>query len=83
VQVEVHPLVHLHTTAIVNLSDPSGILQPQVLWDVLNDWQIIAGLQWHWGGQGSEYGGYDLTVDGTTVNVSPADRAYLWLTCYF
>jgi len=83
VQVELHPLVQLDTTAIVNLSDPSGILQPQVLWDVLNDWQIIAGVQWHWGGQGSEYGGYDLTVDGTTVHVSPANRAYLWLTYYF
>jgi hypothetical protein len=83
VQIEMHPLVQLHTTAIVNLSDPSGVLQPQLLWDVASDWQIIGGVQWHWGGQGSEYGGYDITVDDTTVNVSPADRAYLWLTYYF
>lgn len=83
VQIELHPLVQLHTTAIVNLSDPSGVLQPQVLWDVVSDWQIIIGAQWNWGGHGSEYGGYNITVDGTTVTVSPANRAYLWLTCYF
>ncbi len=83
VQVELHPLVQLHTTAIVNLSDPSGVVQPQVLWDVISDLQIIVGAQWHWGGHGSEYGGYDVTSDGTTVKVSPTDRAYMWLTYYF
>ena len=83
VQIELHPLVQLHTTAIVNLSDPSGVLQPQVLWDVVSDWQIIVGAQWYWGGDGSEYGGFDVTAADSTIKITPADRIYFWLTYYF
>ena len=83
VQIELHPLLHLHTTAIVNLSDPSGILQPQVLWDIISDWQVILGAQWNWGGDGSEFGGYDVTTADATFKAVPADRIYLWLTYYF
>ena len=83
VQIELHPLLHLHTTAIVNLSDPSGVLQPQVLWDVISDWQVIVGAQWNWGDDGSEFGGYDVTKAGSTFKVAPADRIYFWLTYYF
>lgn len=82
-QVELHPLVQLHTTAIANLSDPSGLLQPQVLWDVADSVQAIIGGQWYWGGGDSEYGGYDVTAGGTTVTLAPADRIYLWLTYYY
>jgi len=83
VQIELHPLLQLHTTAIVNLSDPSGVLQPQAVWDVTENFQAIFGAQWHWGGGGSEYGGYEVTAAGTTVCVAPADRIYFWLTYYF
>ena len=83
VQIELHPLIQLHTTAIVNLSDPSGVLQPQVLWDVVSDWQIIVGAQWNWGADGSEFGGYDVTAAGSTINIAPADRIYFWFTYYF
>ena len=55
VQIELHPLLQLYTTAIVNLCDPSGVLQPQLVWDVTEDFQAIFGAQWHWGGSGSEY----------------------------
>ena len=82
-QVELHPLVQLHTTAITNLSDPSGVVQPQVLWDVADNVQAIAGVQWHWGGGDSEYGGYDVSAAGTTVSLAPADRVFVWLTYYY
>jgi len=83
VQIELHPLVQLHTTAIVNLSDPSGVLQPQVLWDVVSDWQIIVGAQWNWGGHGSEFGGYDVTAEDSTIKMAATNRIYLWLSYYF
>lgn len=83
VQIELHPLVHLYTTAIVNLSDPSGVLQPQVMWDVVSDWQIIIGGQWNGGDTGTEFGGYPVTAAGSTIHVAPADRVFLWLTYYY
>jgi hypothetical protein len=83
IQVELHPLCQLYTTAIVNLSDPSGLLQPQVLWDVRSDFQIIVGGQWHWGAADSEFGGFDVTAQGVAFNAAPADQLYLWATYYF
>jgi len=82
-QVELHPLVQLQPTVIVNLSDPSGLLQPQVTWDVTENVQAILGAQWHWGGSGSEFGGYKVAVDGVEITAAPADRVYLWLTYYY
>ena len=83
IQVELHPLVQWHTTAIINLSDPSGLLQPQVLWDVASDVQLIIGAQWHWGASGTEFGGFDVNADGVMFNAAPNNQAYLWLTYYF
>ena len=82
-QVELHPLVQLYTTAIINLADPSGLLQPQVLWDVASDIQLILGAQWHWGAGGTEFGGFDVNADGVNFNTAPNDQMYLWLTYYF
>jgi hypothetical protein len=82
-QVELHPLVQLHTTAIANLSDPSGVVQPQVMWDVAGDLQAIIGVQWNWGDDGSEYGGFQAGPTDDSFTVAPADRLYVWLTYYF
>jgi hypothetical protein len=82
-QVELHPLAQLHTTALVNLSDPSGLVQPQLRWDVAPDWQLILGAQWHWGGDESEFGGFDAATADALARVAPADQAYLWLTYYY
>jgi hypothetical protein len=83
IQVELHPLVQFYTTAILNLSDPSGLLQPQVLWDVATDLQLIVGGQWHWGKEDSEFGGFDFDLDGTAISIAPNDKTYVWLTYYF
>ena len=83
IQVALHPLVQVYTTAIFNLSDPSGLLQPQLLWDVATDLQLIVGGQWHWGKDGTEFGGYDVDLDGIDISIAPNDQAYVWLTYYF
>ena len=82
-QVELHPLLQFHATAIVNVKDPSGLLQPQLLWDVSGNLQMIFGAQGHWGGHSSEFGGYDVTAAGSAIKIVPADRIFLWLTYYF
>ena len=83
IQVELHPLVQFYTTAIVNLADPSGLLQPQVVWDMTGDLQLIFGGQWNWGAGGTEFGGFDVDTDGLSFSSAPNDQVYLWLTYYF
>lgn len=83
VQIELHPLVKLDTMAIINVYDISGVLQPQVLWDVTSAFQLIVGAQGNWGSGDSEYGGYDVAAAGSTIRIAPADRLFFWLTYYF
>ena len=82
-QVELHPLLRLKTTAIVNAVDPSGVIQPQLYWDASENLQLILGGQWNWGQQGSEFGGYALAGDSGDLHVAPDDRLYIWLTGYY
>ncbi len=82
-QLELHPLVQLQALTIFNLSDPSGLLQPQIQWDLVSDWQLILGAQWHWGADGTEFGGFDVTTDTLAFESTPTDQVYLWLTVYF
>jgi hypothetical protein len=82
-ELELHPLVHAYWTTIVNVSDPSSILQPRLSWDVTDNIQLIAGASLYWGAPGTEYGGFDMDLAGQTVEVAPADQIYLWLTYTF
>ena len=83
VRIELHPLVKLDTMVIINVYDSSGVLQPQVLWDVTSAIQVIVGAQGNWGHGDSEYGGYDVAAAGSTISIAPADRFFFWLTYYF
>jgi hypothetical protein len=82
-QIELHPLLQSHWGAIVNLVDSSLIFQPQLVWDVALNWQLIAGATIYSGGDDTEYGGYDASVGLLSFEVAPSDNVYLWLTCYF
>ncbi len=82
-QIELHPLVQTFWTTIINLNDPSGIFQPQLVWDAATDLQLIFGTSLYWGGTGSEYGGFETDLAGTKVKVGPAESIYLWLSYYF
>lgn len=83
IQLEWHPLLRFHLTSIVNTGDPSGIVQPQLLWDVSGESQLIAGFDWHWGDGGTEFGGFETDVSGADVQVAPTDRLHLWWTYHF
>jgi hypothetical protein len=82
-QIELHPLFQSHWAAIVNLSDSSLIVQPQLIWDVALNWQLIAGATVYSGGKETEYGGFDASVGLLSFKVAPSDSVFLWLTYYF
>ncbi len=81
IRVELHPLFNVYLTAINNLGDPSGIVQPRAVWDMTQNIQITLGGNIYYGGRGTEYGGYK--IQGTGFLNKPSDSAYLWLTYYF
>ncbi|WP_300675342.1 hypothetical protein [Desulfoluna sp.] len=60
VQMEAHPLVNLTLTSISNLDDPSGTLQPTLVWDALQNLRVDIGALIPWGAPETEYGGFSL-----------------------
>jgi hypothetical protein len=81
VTMEVHPLVNVILSAITNLHDPSGVLQPRVTYDLTQNTRLTAGGSLFWGSPGSEFGG--VKIPGTGFTARGADSAYLWLSWYF
>ncbi|MBN1141933.1 MAG: hypothetical protein JXB25_09105 [Deltaproteobacteria bacterium] len=80
-QVELHPLLNFYLTAIANLEDPSGILQPRLLWDATESLRLTLGANLYWGGPETEYGGFEIGNTGLTQR--PAPSVYAWLSWYF
>lgn len=82
-QIELHPLLQSYWSATVNLSDGSLIFQPQLMWDVSVNWQLIAGAIIYAGGDQTEYGGFDVDIGPMRLTATPNDSAFVWLTYYF
>ena len=80
-RVELHPLVNVFLTAIVNLGDPSGILQPRIVWDAAQNLQLTGGLNLFWGGPGTEYGG--VVPPDSDLRLRSPESAYLWVSYFF
>lgn len=81
IKVELHPLVNVCLTVINNITDPSGILQPRLTWDVIRDVQLICGGNLFYGGRETEYGGFKVPGNNS-LNKAP-DNVYIWLTYFF
>jgi hypothetical protein len=81
IQIELHPLFQVFFTAINNVEDPSGILQPYATWDITQNLQLTGGLSLSYGAKGTEFGGF--TLPGTDIRSKSPDNAYLWLIYYF
>ena len=78
---ELHPLFNVYFTVINNLADPSGIVQPRVVWDIAEDFQISFGGNICYGKRDTEYGGF--TIPGTNYLYKAPDSAFLWVMYYF
>ncbi|GAB4344430.1 MAG: hypothetical protein Kow0099_23800 [Candidatus Abyssubacteria bacterium] len=81
VQVELHPLVNLLVTTINNLNDPSGIVQPRVVWDFAQDFELVVGASIGYGEEGTEFGGFKLP--GTDLLTQSPRNAFAYVSYYF
>ena len=79
--VELHPLFNVHLTAITNMKDPSGFLQPMATYDISQDVRILMGANTPWGAKGSEFGG--IEIPGTDYTARTSDVVYIWVSYYF
>jgi len=80
-RVELHPLLNCYLTVINNLADPSGVVQPRIVWDVLQDVQVTVGGNVYYGRKGTEYGGF--RIPETPFLARGRDSVFLWATYYF
>jgi hypothetical protein len=81
VRVELHPLVNLQLVAITNMVDPSGVIQPYLIWDLHDNLRLNVSASLYWGGHGTEYGGVD--IGGTGLTDRPSNNVIMWLAFYF
>ncbi len=80
-RVEVHPLLQIVPTHIMNLDDTSGIAQVQFRYDAASDVSLVLGLDVPYGGQGTEFGG--LALPPNDVLLDRGERVYLRSTYFF
>jgi hypothetical protein len=81
IEMELHPLLRVYLTAINNLADPSGILQPRAIWDMAQNVEVTFGGNIYYGQKGTEYGGF--LIPETNLFYKPSDNVFLWLTYFF
>jgi len=81
-RVELHPLVNVYLTTITNLQDPSGIVQPYLVWDARENVQVHLAATLFWGGPGTEFGGFDLSP-AADLNTRPPNSVLAWVTLHF
>ena len=82
-EVEVSPLVRLNMTAMYNVGDCSGLIQPTLRWDLATDLEFIAGANLYAGGRKTEFGGFDVKTSAGSLTIAPANSVFAWLTVYF
>ena len=80
-RVEFHPLFNCYLTVINNLADPSGVVQPRAVWDVIQNVQITMGANIYYGREGTEYGG--IRIPFTPFVTRANDSVFLWMIYYF
>ncbi|MBN1830208.1 MAG: hypothetical protein JW884_13840, partial [Deltaproteobacteria bacterium] len=81
IRVELDPLVNFTMTIISNMEDPSGVVQPSLMWDVSASMRITVGASLFWGAEDTEYGGFRIL--GTSLRYERADSLYIWAAFYF
>ena len=80
-QYEIHPLVILSLALINNLADPSGTVQPRMEWNAAQNVQIVLSGTTHYGGEGTEYGGFYVPQVG--IWHMPVDSVYGRVSLFF
>lgn len=81
INAELTPLLNAYLTVINNMNDPSGVIQPWIVWDMHQDIQLTFGANCCYGGSETEYGGFEIPNSG--FYSAPPDSVFMWVTCYF
>ena len=81
IRAELHPLFNVFFTAINNISDPSGILQPYATYDFAADFQLLFGANLFYGAKGTEYGG--ILIPGTDLTLRSSDSVFARIGYFF
>lgn len=81
-QYEATPLVNIYLTSIVNIEDPSAILQPRVVWDVAQWAKLTFGGSVMCGAPETEFGGF-RTKSSPQALYADADSVFVWFDVYF
>ncbi len=81
IRIELHPLLNFHLSVINNLQDPSGIIQPRIIWDIMQDVELTFGAAVYYGAHGSEFGGFP--IPSSNLLYIPSNNVFCWLTCFF
>lgn len=81
IRLELHPLFNLFVTAIDNVQDMSGVIQPRAVWDVEQNVQVLFGGNILYGGRGTEYGG--IFLPGAEITTRAPNSFFVWLSYYF
>ena len=81
IEMELHPLIKANLTVISNIADPSGIIQPRILWDITGNIQCTFGGSIYCGPSDTEFGGFN--IPGTNYSYKAPNVAYIWLTYFF
>ncbi len=81
IEMELHPLIKANLTVISNIADPSGIIQPRILWDITGNIQCTFGGSIYCGPSDTEFGGFNMS--GTDYLYKAPNSAYLRLTYFF
>ncbi len=74
---EVIPQLKLALTVINNLADPSGMLQPQAIWELEEGLSVTVGANVAYGRDTSEYTAYVIPEQG--LSEKTPGSAYCWL----
>jgi len=81
IQIELHPLFNFHLSVINNLKDPSGIIQPRMIWDIIENVQLTFGAGIYYGASGTEYGGFPIPSSNSLY--TPSNNVFCWMTYFF
>jgi hypothetical protein len=81
VLVEMSPLFSLTPNMFLNLADQSFLAQLVANWDVSQNWQMLLALNLPVGDQGTEFGGFESTLEG--VEFSQGASVFTQLAIYF
>ncbi|MBW2147338.1 MAG: hypothetical protein JRI22_09995 [Deltaproteobacteria bacterium] len=81
IRAELHPLLNLDLTTLINLDDGSGIAQPRLVWNAVSNLFVTAGVNWAWGSRGTEFGG--IEIPGTDSTPATPDQVFVFAKYYF